>query len=61
MEEEEIIKHEQDIDTLSVHELEALIADYQNKIKDLEKKIEHLEKVNFDLRFKNIKLQDPKK
>jgi hypothetical protein len=28
---------------------------------DLEKKIEHLEKVNFDLRFKNIKLQDPKK
>ena len=40
MEEEEIIKHEQDIDTLSVHELEALIADYQNKIKDLEKEIE---------------------
>jgi len=39
MEEEEIIKHEQDIDTLSVHELEALIADYKKKIKDLEKKI----------------------
>ena len=37
--EEEIIKHEQDIDTLSIHELEELILDYKNKINDLEKKI----------------------
>ena len=39
MEEEEIIKHEQDIDTLSIHELEELILDCKNKIKDLEKNI----------------------
>ena len=40
MEEEEIIKHEQDIDILSIHELEEIILDYKNKINDLEKKIE---------------------
>ena len=44
MEEEEIIKHEQDIDTLSIHELEELILDYKNKINDLEKKIESKKK-----------------
>ena len=44
MEEEEIIKHEQDIDTLSIHELEELILDYKTKINDLEKKIESKKK-----------------
>ena len=38
MEEEEIIKHEQDIDTLSVHEIEELIKLYKEKIVVLEKK-----------------------
>jgi len=39
MEEEEIIKREQDIDTLSIYELEKLIFDYKNKIDDLKKNI----------------------
>ncbi len=39
MEDDEITKHDINIDDLSVSEIEELILDYKNKIKDLEKKI----------------------
>ena len=39
MEDDEIIKHDLNIDDLSISEIEELIIDYKNKIKDLEKKI----------------------